>query len=131
MSNTTIYLKQLLKQLKVGDIKEMKMFRGNFCNTKLFWIFFYSVLFQHVTVPQTRGFHLEKLFSNSGYLSVRFSLDLDIAAPKITIPTDFCPDNTHATKLLLDLGNLMIRTQVDTPDNFCNVFFFFLTFLIC
>ncbi|KAK7307747.1 hypothetical protein VNO77_41077 [Canavalia gladiata] len=41
----------------------------------------------------------------------RFSLDLDIAAPKITIPTDFCPDNTHATKLLLDLGNLMIRTQ--------------------
>ncbi|CAK8539544.1 unnamed protein product [Lathyrus sativus] len=43
----------------------------------------------------------------------RFSLDLDIAAPKITIPTDFCPDNTHATKLLLDLGNLMIRTQDD------------------
>ncbi|XP_027361593.1 uncharacterized protein LOC113869468 [Abrus precatorius] len=41
----------------------------------------------------------------------RFSLDLDIAAPKVTIPTDFCPDNTHATKLLLDLGNLMIRTQ--------------------
>ncbi|KAL2987622.1 hypothetical protein AAZX31_11G038900 [Glycine max] len=41
----------------------------------------------------------------------RFSLDLDIAAPKITIPTDFCPDNTHATKLLLDLGNLLIRTQ--------------------
>ncbi|OIV92802.1 hypothetical protein TanjilG_00936 [Lupinus angustifolius] len=43
----------------------------------------------------------------------RFSLDLDIAAPKITIPTDFCPDNTHATKLLLDLGNLLIRTQDD------------------
>ncbi|KAF7828516.1 Vacuolar protein sorting-associated protein 13C [Senna tora] len=43
----------------------------------------------------------------------RFSLDLDIAAPKITIPTDFCPDNTHATKLLLDLGNLVIRTQDD------------------
>ncbi|ESW28603.1 hypothetical protein PHAVU_002G003000 [Phaseolus vulgaris] len=43
----------------------------------------------------------------------RFSLDLDIAAPKITIPTDFCPDNTHATKLLLDLGNLMIHTQDD------------------
>jgi len=49
-------------------------------------------------------------------------LDLDIAAPKITIPTDFCPDNTHATKLLLDLGNLMIHTQVDTPDNFSNIF---------
>ncbi|KAK7309084.1 hypothetical protein RJT34_05549 [Clitoria ternatea] len=43
----------------------------------------------------------------------RFSLDLDIAAPKITIPTDFCPDNIHATKLLLDLGNLVIRTQDD------------------
>ncbi|XP_020979196.1 uncharacterized protein LOC107640015 [Arachis ipaensis] len=43
----------------------------------------------------------------------RFSLNLDIAAPKITIPTDFCPDNVHATKLLLDLGNLMISTQDD------------------
>ncbi|XAR70581.1 hypothetical protein NMG60_11027484 [Bertholletia excelsa] len=44
---------------------------------------------------------------------VRFSLDLDIAAPKITIPTDFCPDNSHSTKLLLDLGNLVIRSQDD------------------
>ncbi|KAK4262505.1 hypothetical protein QN277_028058 [Acacia crassicarpa] len=43
----------------------------------------------------------------------RFSLDLDIAAPKIMIPTDFRPDNTHVTKLLLDLGNLVIRTQDD------------------
>ncbi|MED6185793.1 hypothetical protein PIB30_060531 [Stylosanthes scabra] len=43
----------------------------------------------------------------------RFSLNLDIAAPKITIPTDFCPDNVHATKLLLDLGNLMISTKDD------------------
>jgi len=89
------------------------MIYENFCSTKLFWIFFYSLLFQHVTIAQTRGFLLEKLLANSSYfLSVRFSLDLDIAAPKITIPTDFCPDNTHATKLLLDLGNLMICTQV-------------------
>lgn len=42
----------------------------------------------------------------------RFLLDLDIAAPKITIPTEFCPDNVHSTKLLLDLGNLIIRSQV-------------------
>lgn len=62
---------------------------------------------------------VEKLLANSSCcLFIRFSLDLDIAAPKITIPTDFCPDNTRATKLLLDLGNLMIRTQVGTPDNF-------------
>lgn len=43
----------------------------------------------------------------------RFLLDLDIAAPKITIPTDFCPDNKHSTKLMLDLGNLVIRTKDD------------------
>lgn len=42
----------------------------------------------------------------------RFLLDLDIAAPKITIPTEFQPDNKHSTKLLLDLGNLIIRSQV-------------------
>lgn len=66
---------------------------------------------------------VDKFLANSSCcLFIRFSLDLDIAAPKITIPTDFCPDNTHATKLLLDLGNLMIRTQVDAPDNFFNVF---------
>ncbi|KAK1438468.1 hypothetical protein QVD17_04277 [Tagetes erecta] len=41
----------------------------------------------------------------------RFFLDLDIAAPKITIPTEFSPDSLHSTKLLLDLGNLIIRTQ--------------------
>ncbi|KAA8522113.1 hypothetical protein F0562_012573 [Nyssa sinensis] len=50
----------------------------------------------------------------------RFFLDLDIAAPKIMIPTDFCPNNKHSTKLLLDLGNLLIRTQDDcelsSPD---------------
>ncbi|XVF52445.1 hypothetical protein PTKIN_Ptkin05aG0018700 [Pterospermum kingtungense] len=43
----------------------------------------------------------------------RFLLDLDIAAPKITIPTEFRPDNKHSTKLLLDLGNLIIRSQDD------------------
>ncbi|KMT11750.1 hypothetical protein BVRB_5g105600 [Beta vulgaris subsp. vulgaris] len=43
----------------------------------------------------------------------RFLLDLDIAAPKITIPTEFCPDGVHPTKLLLDLGNLIIRTKDD------------------
>ncbi|KAL3817950.1 hypothetical protein ACJIZ3_003855 [Penstemon smallii] len=41
----------------------------------------------------------------------RFFLDLDIAAPKITIPTDFSPDSFHPTKLLLDLGKLVIRSQ--------------------
>ncbi|XP_024994007.1 uncharacterized protein LOC112527539 isoform X2 [Cynara cardunculus var. scolymus] len=46
----------------------------------------------------------------------RFFLDLDIAAPKITIPTEFSPDNCHSTKLLLDLGNLIIRTQDDHDD---------------
>ncbi|KAA8517176.1 hypothetical protein F0562_017469 [Nyssa sinensis] len=34
-------------------------------------------------------------------------------APKIMIPTDFCPNNKHSTKLLLDLENLLIRTQDD------------------
>nr|XP_027080056.1 uncharacterized protein LOC113703042 isoform X2 [Coffea arabica] len=46
----------------------------------------------------------------------RFSLDLNIAAPKITIPTDFHPDDAHSTKLLLDLGNLVIRTQDGTES---------------
>ncbi|XP_076943882.1 uncharacterized protein LOC143614277 [Bidens hawaiensis] len=46
----------------------------------------------------------------------RFFLDLDIAAPKITIPTEFSPDSYHSTKLLLDLGNLIIRTQDDDDD---------------
>lgn len=45
--------------------------------------------------------------------NARFLLDLDIAAPKITVPTEFCPDNANSTKLLLDLGNLVIRTQDD------------------
>ncbi|KAG8382461.1 hypothetical protein BUALT_Bualt05G0079700 [Buddleja alternifolia] len=45
----------------------------------------------------------------------RFFLDLDIAAPKITIPTDFYPDSVHPTKLLIDLGKLLIRSQ-DDPE---------------
>ena len=45
-------------------------------------------------------------------LGIRFVLDLDIAAPKITIPTDFCPDSGFPTKLMLDLGNLIIRSKV-------------------
>lgn len=46
----------------------------------------------------------------------RFLLDLDIAAPKITIPTEFRPDDIHPTKLLLDLGNLIIRTGDDNAQ---------------
>ncbi|KAL8101699.1 hypothetical protein AgCh_033550 [Apium graveolens] len=47
----------------------------------------------------------------------RFFLDLDIAAPKITVPTDFCPDKINSTKLLLDLGHLFIRTRVDNETS--------------
>ncbi|GJT17142.1 hypothetical protein Tco_0875848 [Tanacetum coccineum] len=38
---------------------------------------------------------------------------INIAAPKITIPLEFSPDNRHSTKFLLDLGNLIIRTQLN------------------
>ncbi|KAK8950501.1 hypothetical protein KSP40_PGU008211 [Platanthera guangdongensis] len=41
----------------------------------------------------------------------RFLIDLDISAPKITIPTNFYPDDHYATKLLLDLGNLILCTE--------------------
>ncbi|XP_062205491.1 uncharacterized protein LOC133907454 isoform X2 [Phragmites australis] len=41
----------------------------------------------------------------------KFSLNMDIAAPKITVPTKFRPDDVHETKLLLDLGNLVLRTE--------------------
>ncbi|KAJ4846821.1 hypothetical protein Tsubulata_004613 [Turnera subulata] len=47
------------------------------------------------------------------YIRKWFLLDLDIAAPKITIPTEFRPNSIHSTKLLLDLGNLVIRSQDD------------------
>ncbi|KAH9321017.1 hypothetical protein KI387_015656, partial [Taxus chinensis] len=43
--------------------------------------------------------------------SSRFSLNLDIAAPKITIPTAFCPDGAQETKLLLDLGYFTLNTE--------------------
>ncbi|KAJ0048722.1 hypothetical protein Pint_15724 [Pistacia integerrima] len=43
----------------------------------------------------------------------RFMLNLDIAAPKITIPTEFRPDDSHSSKLMLDLGNLVICSQDD------------------
>ncbi|XP_057872719.2 uncharacterized protein LOC131078906 isoform X2 [Cryptomeria japonica] len=41
----------------------------------------------------------------------RFSLNLDIAAPKIAIPTEFCPDGTQETRLLLDLGYFTLNTE--------------------
>lgn len=56
-------------------------------------------------------------FNDFYHFHVSFLLDLDIAAPKITIPTDFCPDNVHPTKLMLDLGNLVIRTKVENKVN--------------
>lgn len=41
----------------------------------------------------------------------RFSLNMDIAAPKITIPTEFFPDGSRETKLLLDLGYFTLNTE--------------------
>ncbi|XP_008465914.2 uncharacterized protein LOC103503494 isoform X1 [Cucumis melo] len=46
----------------------------------------------------------------------RFLLDLDIAAPKITIPAEFHLDDINSIKLLIDLGNLLIRTQDDLEN---------------
>ncbi|CAN6486849.1 unnamed protein product [Victoria cruziana] len=43
----------------------------------------------------------------------RFFLDLDIEAPKITIPTAFFPEDCQATKLMLDLGHFTIFSQDD------------------
>ncbi|XP_031502249.1 uncharacterized protein LOC116265643 [Nymphaea colorata] len=43
----------------------------------------------------------------------RFFLDLDIAAPKVTIPTAFFPEDYQATKLLLDLGHFTLCSQDD------------------
>ncbi|XP_043697676.1 uncharacterized protein LOC122648528 isoform X2 [Telopea speciosissima] len=62
---------------------------------------------------------------------MRFLLDLDIAAPKITIPTLFCPDNSHETKLLLDLGNLVIRTQDDSQLDSSKEMDMYLQFNLC
>ncbi|KNA21084.1 hypothetical protein SOVF_046540 [Spinacia oleracea] len=58
----------------------------------------------------------------------RFLLDLDIAAPKITIPTEFCPDGDHPTKLLLDLGNLIIRTNEDRGSESVEIMNLYLQF---
>ena len=46
-------------------------------------------------------------------LTCRFSLQLDIAAPKVIIPSDFYPDGKQQSKLLLDLGHLTLQTEVD------------------
>ncbi|KAJ4951540.1 hypothetical protein NE237_028372 [Protea cynaroides] len=62
---------------------------------------------------------------------MRFLLDLDIAAPKITIPTSFCPDNSHATKLLLDLGNLVLCTQDDSQLDSSEEMDMYLQFNLC
>lgn len=52
------------------------------------------------------------ILTNVLHNPIRFSLNMDIAAPKITVPTKFRPDDVHETKLLLDLGNLVLRTEV-------------------
>ena len=52
------------------------------------------------------------MLANVLHYPIRFSLNMDIAAPKITVPTNFRPDDVHETKLLLDLGNLVLRTEV-------------------
>ncbi|KAJ4951418.1 hypothetical protein NE237_028250 [Protea cynaroides] len=62
---------------------------------------------------------------------MRFLLDLDIAAPKITIPTSFCPDNSHATKHLLDLGNLGLCTQDDSQLDSSEAMDMYLQFHLC
>ncbi|XP_043715720.1 uncharacterized protein LOC122664096 isoform X2 [Telopea speciosissima] len=62
---------------------------------------------------------------------MRFMLDLDIAAPKITIPTFFRPDNCHVTKLMLDLGNLMLRTQDDSQLDPSEEMDMYLQFNLC
>ncbi|KAM7253783.1 hypothetical protein ACFE04_031465 [Oxalis oulophora] len=61
-------------------------------------------------------FQVQQTIKTEIMLAVRFLLDLDIAAPKITVPTEFCPDNSSSTKLLLDLGNLVIRSQDDNKQ---------------
>lgn len=67
--------------------------------------------------------HVISMMSFFHFLSfARFLLDFDIAAPKITIPTDFCPDNKHSTKLMLDLGNLLIHTEVVAENNRFNIY---------
>ncbi|CAM6084054.1 unnamed protein product [Calypogeia fissa] len=43
----------------------------------------------------------------------RFSIDLDLAAPKVTIPTEFYPDGEHKCNLLVDLGYFSFQTEPD------------------
>ncbi|BBN04917.1 vacuolar protein sorting-associated protein 13A/C [Marchantia polymorpha subsp. ruderalis] len=43
----------------------------------------------------------------------RFKMDLDIAAPKVTIPTDFYPDGVKQSKLLLDFGHFNLKSDLD------------------
>ncbi|KAH7316123.1 hypothetical protein KP509_21G079300 [Ceratopteris richardii] len=40
-----------------------------------------------------------------------FTLYLDIAAPKVIIPSEFYPDGNQQTKLLLDLGHFTLQTE--------------------
>lgn len=42
----------------------------------------------------------------------RFKMDLDIAAPKVTIPTDFYPDGVKQSKLLLDFGHFNLKSDL-------------------
>jgi hypothetical protein len=42
-------------------------------------------------------------------------VQLDIAAPKIIILSDFYPDGKEQSKLLLDLGHLTLQTEVVIP----------------
>eukprot|EP00850_Spirogloea_muscicola_P002380 SM000009S23509 [mRNA] locus=s9:423530:451441:+ [translate_table: standard] len=46
----------------------------------------------------------------------KFSIDLDIAAPKVAIPTSFKADGKHETALLLDFGNFLLQTDNDAPS---------------
>ncbi|KAL2636221.1 hypothetical protein R1flu_007700 [Riccia fluitans] len=43
----------------------------------------------------------------------RFKMDLDIAAPKVTVPTEFYPDGIQQSKLLLDFGHFNLKTDLD------------------
>ena len=42
----------------------------------------------------------------------RFRIDLDIDAPKVSLPTEFAPDGVLRTQCLLYLGHLTFRTDL-------------------
>lgn len=46
----------------------------------------------------------------------RFSIDLDVDAPKVAIPTSYVADGGGYTQLLLDLGHFSVRTD-DVSDS--------------